>query len=68
MTMSPELIALMTDREIERALDRLLDARARGIGSDDVAALAALDEDISALKIERLMRERERRRYEGDEG
>jgi hypothetical protein len=66
MTMSPELIALMTDVEIEHKLDKLVDARAR-VAYGDVNALAAFDEDIAALKTERTMRARLRRKYEGGE-
>jgi hypothetical protein len=62
MTMSPELIALMTDSEINRKINELADARARAVlfNFNDVAALAALDEDIAKLRHERRYRERAR--------
>jgi hypothetical protein len=68
VTISPELIALLSDREIERKINELADARARAVlFNDDVAAIAALDGDLHALKDERRWREHERRKYASDD-
>jgi hypothetical protein len=66
MTMSPELAALLTEREIDGALDRLAAARAR-VPHTDVNALAAIDADVALLKTERAWRERMRRKYDHDD-
>ena len=66
MTMSPELVVLLTDREIDNAIDRLTAARA-GVPRDDINALAAIDADVTLLKVERAWRERMRRKYARDD-
>ena len=60
--MSPEFAALLTDSEIDGALNRLSAARAR-VRPDDIDALAAIDADVALLKTERAWRERMRRKY-----
>ena len=60
MTMSPELVVLLTDREIDNAIDRLTAARA-GVPS------ANIDADITLLQGERAWRERMRRKYARDD-
>jgi hypothetical protein len=66
MTMSPELAALLTEREIDGAINRLSAKRA-AIPPGDVAALADLDEQITVLKTERAWRARLRRKYASDD-
>ena len=66
MTMSPELAAMLTEREIDGALDRLYAARAR-VRPGDIDALAAVDADVALLKTERAWRERMRRKYARDD-
>jgi hypothetical protein len=65
MTMSPELAALLTDREIDGALNRLAELRARTPHAN-IDALAAIDGDVTLLKTERAWRERMRRKYADD--
>jgi hypothetical protein len=62
MTMSPELAALLTEREIDDAINRLAAKRA-WVRPDDTLALAAIDADVTLLKVERAWRERIRRKY-----
>jgi hypothetical protein len=62
MTMSPELAALLTDSEIDGALDRLAAKRAL-VRRDDVDALAAIDADDALLRTERAWRAHLRRKY-----
>jgi hypothetical protein len=66
MTMSPELAAMLTEREIDRAINRLAAKRA-AIPPGDVDALAAIDADVALLKVERAWRERMRRKYASDD-
>jgi hypothetical protein len=66
MTMSPELVVLLTDREIDNAIDRLTAARA-GVPSANIDALANIDADITLLQGERAWRERMRRKYARDD-
>jgi hypothetical protein len=66
MTMSPELAALLTEREIDRALNRLATKRA-AVPPNNIDALAAIDGDITLLKTERAWRERMRRKYARDD-
>jgi hypothetical protein len=63
MTMSPELAALLTEREIDGALDRLAAKRAQ-TPHTNVDALAAIDADVALLKVERAWRERMKRKYD----
>jgi hypothetical protein len=60
--MTPELVELLTDSEIDRALNRLAAKRAM-VPRDDTLALANLDEQITMLKTERAWREHLRRKY-----
>jgi hypothetical protein len=66
MTMSPEFVELLTEREIDDAINRLAAKRAR-VRPDDTLALAAIDADVSLLKTERAWRERLRRKYARDD-
>jgi hypothetical protein len=66
MTMSPELAELLTDREIDHALDRLATKRAM-VPHANIDALAAIDGDVTLLKTERAWRERMRRKYASDD-
>jgi len=66
MTMSPEHAALLTEREIDSALDRLGAKRAM-VPHTNIDALANLDEEIAVLKVERAWRERMRRKYASDD-
>jgi hypothetical protein len=64
--MTPELAALLTEREIDHALNRLAARRTR-VPPGDVNALAAVDEEISLLKTERAWRAHLRRKYARDD-
>jgi hypothetical protein len=66
MTMSPELVELLTDSEIDRALDRLA-AKRVWIRPDDIDALAAIDADVTLLQGERAWRAHMRRKYARDD-
>jgi hypothetical protein len=63
MTMSPELVELLTDREIDRALDRLATKRAQ-VPHANIDALAAIDADVTLLQGERAWRAHLRRKYD----
>ena len=52
MTMSPEHAALLTVREIDDALNRLAAKRAM-VPHANIDALAAIDADVTLLKVER---------------
>ena len=62
MAMTPELVALLTEREIDHALSRLAAKRA-WVRPGDTLALAVIDGDVTLLKTERAWRERIRRKY-----
>jgi hypothetical protein len=62
MAITPELVELLTDAEIDGALSRLSAKRAM-VPRDDALALANLDEEITMLKTERAWREHLRRKY-----
>ena len=66
MTMSPELAELLTNREIDHALDRLAAARVR-VRPDDIDALDAIDADVTLLQYERAWRAHLRRKYDRDD-
>jgi hypothetical protein len=66
MTMTPELVELLTEREIDDALSRLAAKRAM-VPHANIDALAAIDEQITVLKTERAWRERMRRKYARDD-
>ena len=66
MAMTPELVALLTEREIDHALSRLAAKRAM-VPHANIDALAAIDGDVTLLKTERAWRERMRRKYDHDD-
>jgi len=66
MTMSPEHAALLTVREIDDALNRLAAKRAM-VPHANIDALAAIDADVTLLKVERAWRAHLRRKYASDD-
>jgi hypothetical protein len=66
MAMTAELAAMLTEREIDEAINRLAAKRA-AVPPNNIDALAAIDGDITLLKTERAWRERMRRKYERDD-